>query len=157
MEKTMADQTDKNPKTLDQSKGPGAHAPKTLDQIQKDIEARRVANTQADPKTGNVTQPAPAQNTRQTAEDVKAEQARANNVTTNVVTAEKTAAIQDKVAADRNAANEAGHAVNMKKAEEDAKRAHDNTARNPNPNLGKQRDVNTPVIDPKTGAKHWPA
>lgn len=118
-------------KTLDQSKGPGAHQPRTLDQIQADIEARKAReNPRIDPLTGNLQKP-------------------------NVVQPEKTAAVQQKVADDRNAHNEAGQAVLNEKAEREAEIAHSRKPRNPH--IGKQRDVNTPIIDPVTGAKTWPA
>jgi hypothetical protein len=56
--------------------------------------------------------------------------------------------------------NAAGHAKNMKAIEETAKAAHENSKKGNGPGglpegMGMEVDVNTPRVDPETGAKDW--
>lgn len=152
------------PKTLDQSKPMGQqHKPKTLDEIAAEQHAREVAAGKIDPKTGDLAKPDPhliagkeaPSTVGQKPADAEAEAARENPVSKNVVDPAKTAAIQDKVLAQRSEANAAGQEVLNKKAEADAEKAHSSKPRNPN--IGHERNTTTPIIDPKTGAKTWPA
>jgi len=145
------------PKTLEQSKTAPQPGVKSLDQIKAEQEQRnrdRAAASQGiDPKTGEPRKApaAPAPNTAQTQADIDAE-AKRQNVKTNVVDPVKQAAVQDKAMAARNEANEAGHDINQQKIHDQAVKAQEGKLP---PHIGKARDLNTPIIDPKTGAKTW--
>lgn len=152
-------------KTLDTTKGQLSgsnpqHKPKTLDQIAAEQHERDVAKGTIDPKTGDLATNKPAvdqtihANPAQKPADAHAEAARANNVTKNEVDPVKTAEIQDKVMAARSDGNAAGQAVLNEKAEKDAEKAHNSKPKNPN--IGKERNTTTPVIDAQ-GNKTWPA
>lgn len=52
-----------------------------------------------------------------------------------------------------NEHNEPGHAKNMARIEDEAERAQDATKRTVP--TGKEDNRNTPIVDPKTGAKRW--
>lgn len=121
--------------------------PKVEDQVGQKHPAPAADGNHIDPKTGNVV-PSAAKGQPGTAHVVQGISTDAGKI------AQHDQIMQQQKARDK--ANEEGHAKNVAADEKAHAEGAEKAEKAGAPPTGKQRDVNTPIIDPVTGAKKWP-